>query len=391
MVYDTETTNKPHWTKILYIGALCYTFLCVGVGVYTQYAVHKGTVQEQVSEQISEQMFEQMHVYTCIQRNEKGCISLLNVPTVDGKSYENVHVKIARYIDNTETQTPAEYVRQYLIERQKADAQMENVTVYTEKISDTACVGYYKYYGQAISGNAEYVVPVLTIVYAENTLDGVLKHTFTTYNKQYDADFVENAVTDFLYCNGIAGKTSLTAFDLLSVTDITGTYIPKVQFAYTDAKYFEFDSTTGTIKEYRINDKGAPTDVYVPETIGGVVVRNIGDKAFYKYKETETELCTVTLPSTVTTIGAYAFSGCSELTNIQLSTNLTAIGEYALSGCTSLTSIDLPESLIALPAGCFYGDTALETVNGVVQSYAATTFSRCDNLTQLPEITDVVR
>lgn len=382
-MYDIETTNKTHWTKKLYIGVLCYTFLCVGVGVYTQYAAHR--------EPTKDQSVVQPHVCTSIQRDEKGRISLANVPTVDGKSYENVNVKITSYIDNTETQTPAEYVRKYLIERQKADAQMENVTVCNEKVSDTACVGYYKYYGKTVSGNAEYVIPVLTIVYAEDTSDGILKQTFTTYNKQYDAEFIENAVTDFLYCNGIVEKTSLTAFDLLSVTDITGTYIPQVQFAYTDAKYFEFDSTTGTIKEYRINDKGAPADVYVPETIGGVTVRNIGDKAFYKYKDTDTALGTVTLPDTVTTVGAYAFSGCSELTNIQLSSNLTAVGEYAFSGCTALTSIVLPKSLTVLPPGCFFGDTSLETVSGTLQAYAATTFTRCDNLTQLPEIADVVQ
>lgn len=380
-MFDSETSTKQQWLKRLYVGALCYAFLCVGIGVYTQYTVKQETTIKQDNTQ--------QRICNYVQRTPEGQTYLLNTDTVDGKTYENSNIKLTSYIDTTEKQTPAEYVRTYLIERQKTEAQMENVTVCSEQVTQTACIGYYKYYGTTVLGNAVYTTPVLTVVYAESTADGMLKQVLTTRNKQYDAQFVENAVTDFLYCNQVLVNTDLTTFDMLSITDVTGTYVPQVKFEYTAAKYFEFDSTTGTIKEYRINDKGAPTDVYIPETIGGVTVRSIGEKAFSKYKDTDVDLHTVVLPDTITTVGSYAFSGCSELTRIRLSNNLTVIGDYAFSGCTALQTVDLPDSITALPPGCFYGDTSLETVNGTVKTYAENTFMRCDNLTQLPNIADV--
>ena len=50
---------------------------------------------------------------------------------------------------------------------------------------------------------------------------------------------------------------------------------------------------------------------------------------------------TVEIPNNVTTIGDYAFSGCTGLTNITLPDSLTTINQGAFSNCTSLTEIDL--------------------------------------------------
>lgn len=366
------------WLKYLYILTLCYVFVCVGVGVYTQHKVQN----------------EQTIVETNLKRNCKHVLRngvhlyLADVMSSDGKVYETENIKLTSYTDTAETSTAVAYVQKHLTERQKVAAQMTDATVYCEALPENACIGYYKYYTKTICGNAEYTTPVVTVVYAKETGTGLLKHIITTVGKTYDADVQEQVLADFLYSVDV---TTMTAFDLLSYKDVTGTYIPRAEFAYTAPEYFEFDSTTGTLLEYRINDKGAPIDVYVPETIGGVTVRHIADKAFYKYKDTDTILRSVVLPSTVTTIGAYAFAGCSDLESVVLSTNLDSIGEYALSGCTALKEVVLPESLKELPAGCFYGDTALETVSGTVAVYTETTFARCDNLTQLPEISDVAQ
>jgi len=50
---------------------------------------------------------------------------------------------------------------------------------------------------------------------------------------------------------------------------------------------------------------------------------------------------TYTIPSSVTSIGEGAFSGCSSLTSITIPTSVTSIGEGAFSGCSSLTSINV--------------------------------------------------
>lgn len=53
----------------------------------------------------------------------------------------------------------------------------------------------------------------------------------------------------------------------------------------------------------------------------------------------------LTLPSTIETIGDYAFYGCSRITEINLPGTLTYIGVSAFEKCTSLESITLPKSL----------------------------------------------
>jgi hypothetical protein len=48
------------------------------------------------------------------------------------------------------------------------------------------------------------------------------------------------------------------------------------------------------------------------------------------------------IPNDVTSIGKYAFYGCSGLTSIEIPNSITSIGKYAFYGCNGLTSITLP-------------------------------------------------
>ena len=48
-------------------------------------------------------------------------------------------------------------------------------------------------------------------------------------------------------------------------------------------------------------------------------------------------LLTSIWPNFVTSIGNYAFSGCSSLTQITIPSSVTSIGDYAFSRCSSLT------------------------------------------------------
>ena len=48
------------------------------------------------------------------------------------------------------------------------------------------------------------------------------------------------------------------------------------------------------------------------------------------------------IPSSVTSIGSYAFFGCNTLTSIDIPNSVTSIGDYAFKGCTKLTSVTIP-------------------------------------------------
>lgn len=50
-------------------------------------------------------------------------------------------------------------------------------------------------------------------------------------------------------------------------------------------------------------------------------------------------LTSVTIPDSVTSIGAYAFSGCSGLTSVTIPDSVTRIGEWAFLFCNNLQEI----------------------------------------------------
>ena len=63
------------------------------------------------------------------------------------------------------------------------------------------------------------------------------------------------------------------------------------------------------------------------------------------------------IPSSVTSIGDHAFSGCSSLTSITIPNSVTSIGDYAFSGCSGLTSITIPSNVESVGDFAFGWDT----------------------------------
>ena len=163
-------------------------------------------------------------------------------------------------------------------------------------------------------------------------------------------------------------RLDLTNWDWNTKTGATFT----VTVAAATSK-FDFDETTGTIKEYN----GTDTVVVIPSKINGVPVEAINNAAF-----PNSAVTSVTIPDSVTSIHDVSFFNCSQLTNISIPNSVTYIGYSAFSYCTSLKSITLPSSLSTISRALFSGCSQLTTIHipdsvSSIQFYA---FHDCENL-----------
>ena len=74
------------------------------------------------------------------------------------------------------------------------------------------------------------------------------------------------------------------------------------------------------------------------------------------------KLDSVTLPEKLTTIGQYAFNGCSLFKNVTIPASVTSIGTYAFAFCTSLKNFEFPKGIKTVATSVLEGCTALEDV-----------------------------
>ncbi|MCX8512852.1 MAG: leucine-rich repeat domain-containing protein, partial [Chthoniobacteraceae bacterium] len=82
-----------------------------------------------------------------------------------------------------------------------------------------------------------------------------------------------------------------------------------------------------------------------------------GSAAITGYTGPET---TLVIPSIidnlpVTSIGDWAFIGCSGLTSLIIPNSVTSIGNIAFSGCSGLTSLTVPSSVTSIGSSAFSG------------------------------------
>ena len=91
------------------------------------------------------------------------------------------------------------------------------------------------------------------------------------------------------------------------------------------------------------------------------------------------------ISGSVTSIGAYAFSGCTGLTSVTIADGVTSISYNAFYNCTGLTSVTIGDSVTSISDHAFDGCTGLTSVtigNGVT-SIGYYAFSGCTDLKHL--------
>src|SRR5574344_629319 len=97
--------------------------------------------------------------------------------------------------------------------------------------------------------------------------------------------------------------------------------------------------------------------IIIPDTItfGGTkyFVDSLADKAFYQCMR----ITSVTIPSSVTSLGLECFLNCSSLTSVTIPSFITSLGQSCFDDCSSLTSVTIPSSVTSVGAYGFQNCT----------------------------------
>ncbi len=139
---------------------------------------------------------------------------------------------------------------------------------------------------------------------------------------------------------------------------------------------YTIPSSVTSIGESAFSGCSSLTSINIPNS-----VTSIGKCAFYNCSS----LTSITIPDSVTEIGSWAFYRCYSLTSITIPNSVTSIGEYAFCGCSSLISITIPNSVKSIGNSAFNRCSNLTsiTIPESVTSIGEEAFEDCSSLTSI--------
>jgi hypothetical protein len=125
--------------------------------------------------------------------------------------------------------------------------------------------------------------------------------------------------------------------------------------AFTSEEGVLYNKNKTTLIQYPGGKTGAFT---IPDSVTSLRTDRGKDGAFTGCKN----LTSVTIPSSVTSIGYILFQHCSNLTKVEIKGNsLTSIGDHAFDNCTSLTSVTILDSVTSIGDYAFFKCINLES------------------------------
>lgn len=190
-------------------------------------------------------------------------------------------------------------------------------------------------------------------------------------------------------------EIGLDAFNKCS--EITSVTIPN---SVTEIGFRAFSGCSG-LKSIKIGDQVSFIDSYAFQSCDGLTkaeFASIESLCNIEFKDSFSnplfyahhlyidgkEVTNMTIPESVTSIGNYAFYGCSGLTSVTIPNSVTSIGSSAFSGCTRLKEISIPNSVTSIGSSAFSCTGIKEfTIPGFVTEILSNPFTSCTSLKEI--------
>ena len=141
---------------------------------------------------------------------------------------------------------------------------------------------------------------------------------------------------------------------------------------------FVFGEDVQSIPRYLCYEMTNLTSITIPSS-----VKSIGTQAFHGCTGLTGKLV---IPNSVTSIGGNAFSGCAGLTAVTIGDGVTSIGIEAFKDCAGIKGeLVIPNSVTSIGHSAFYDCTSLDsvTLGNSITCINTSTFQYCTNLSHL--------
>lgn len=164
----------------------------------------------------------------------------------------------------------------------------------------------------------------------------------------------------FSRCFGLTAiqiPSSVTSIGSSTFSDCSGLTAIEIPNSVTSIGEWAFSDCTN-LSQLVIEDGGEALTIQ-SNTFSGCPItslymgRNVNDYINFSSLET------LTIGSSVTSIGNSAFEGCSGLTAVEIPNSVTSIGSDAFSYCSGLTSIEIPNSVTSIESNAFAACTSI--------------------------------
>lgn len=159
-----------------------------------------------------------------------------------------------------------------------------------------------------------------------------------------------------------------------NVTIPSGTDLTNKFYGSTSLESVTIEDGVTSIGQYAFAGCSTLNYISLPSTL-----TQLGTATFQNCKD----LTSINIPSGVTLINHTCFDGCSNLTSVALPSTVTKMDQRAFQNCSSLTTITGTENVASLGFGTFSGTgiSIIPTFSSSLTSFPENCFGRCKNLT----------